>query len=206
MVFPITYHSALPNIPKILASNLHILHRSERCKKAFPQPPMVAWRKGRDIASRLTRTQQRKTSTGTNPRSAPCASKKCAICPYMDETNKFQGPVTDSPIYTISHDINCKSTDLVYAISCTLCKKLIYVGETGDTLYNRIQNHLSLIRNNNKTEPVPIHFNKQPHTINNFRVVGLEKQYRNNKIYRQLRESFWIKKLDTINHGVNRKQ
>ena len=91
-------------------------------------------------------------------------------------------------------------------IPCSLCEKIVYVGETGDTLYNRVQNHLSLIRNKNKTEPVPIHFNVEPHTIRDFRVTGIEKQHKNNKIYRQLRESFWIKKLDTINNGINRKQ
>ena len=57
-----------------------------------------------------------------------------------------------------SHQISCKTTNLVYGISCQICGEIVYVGETGTTLYSRIQNHLSIIRRC-RDEVLPLQFN-----------------------------------------------
>ena len=185
VTFPITYSISLPDIPKILTNNMRTLHKSQRCKKAFRNPPMVAWRKGRDIGSQLVHSKHHRAFIKEATGSRPCQSKRCAICPYMEKTDTFQGP--NAQHYKIIHHINCKSANLVYAIRCSYCEKIVYVGETGDTIYTRMQNHLSQIRRNNKYEPVPIHFNGPSHSIKHFRIIAIEKLYTPDKTYRQLR-------------------
>ena len=57
---------------------------------------------------------------------------------------------------------------------CKHCDKFIYVGETGDTLYQRHLLNLSLIRRQ-KPDPIVIHFNSTEHSVNDYEIVALEK-------------------------------
>jgi hypothetical protein len=51
--------------------------------------------------------------------------------------------------------------------------KFIYVGETGDTLYERHLLNFSLIRRQ-KPDPIAIHFNSTEHSVNDYEIVALE--------------------------------
>ena len=46
----------------------------------------------------------------------------------------------------INKKINCRTSNVVYAVHCKKCKHIVYVGETETMLKDRIQNHLSDIR------------------------------------------------------------
>ena len=45
----ITFSKAPPNVHSILRKNLKILHQSERLKKIFPDPPIVAFKRDNNI-------------------------------------------------------------------------------------------------------------------------------------------------------------
>ncbi|KAH3857883.1 hypothetical protein DPMN_100498 [Dreissena polymorpha] len=51
----------------------------------------------------------------------------------MMEAKKFID--TTGKVYNVRNEVTCKSTNVVYAVHCERCKTLVYVGETGDTLY-----------------------------------------------------------------------
>ena len=76
--------------------------------------------------------------------------------------------------YNVKNYINCQSTDVVYAVFCKKCTKYVYVGKTGDTLYQRQLLKLSRIKIK-YGDPVVIHFYTDGHTIQDFSVMGLEK-------------------------------
>ena len=95
----------------------------------------------------------------------------------------------------------------ILVTSCTECSTPIYVGETGDRVYARMQNHLSRIRTRNTADPVGHHFNTEIHSIENFRFTVIEKVRENNYFYRTARELFWMKKLKTTESpGINKKE
>ena len=99
--------------------------------------------------------------------------------------------------------IDCKTSNVVYGILCKHCKKVMYVGETGTTLYKRFSNHISSIRRN-KDEPIANHFNEQGHKVDDLKILGIEVLHQNNIHQRKIRESFWIEKLNTISpQGLN---
>ena len=80
----------------------------------------------------------------------------------------------------------------------------MYVGETGTAMYDRIANHLSTIRNH-KDDTVPQHFNSDNHTIDDFRWLGIEKIKKTDIHLRKIKESFWIKRANTlIPNGLNK--
>ena len=86
------------------------------------------------------------------------------------------------------------------------CPKVIYIyihiGETGTTIYERLQNHLSVIRK--KEELLPTHFNQEDHSVEDMSIVGIQRMRTKYIHYRKLREAFWINKLNTIQpQGLN---
>ena len=71
------------------------------------------------------------------------------------------------------------------------------MGETGTSLYARIQNHLSSIRCNRLELPVARHFSVDGHSVGDIRIVGLERVWKNDVFYRRQRETRWIQLLGT---------
>jgi hypothetical protein len=70
-----------------------------------------------------------------------------------------------------------------------------------------LQNHLSDIRTFKKYDkPVSIHFNSKDHSIDDFRYAGIEISRKNNTIYRQTRESLFIKMCNTQQEGINKRK
>lgn len=70
-------------------------------------------------------------------------------------------------------------------------------------MYERFQNHLSSIRRM-KEDPISNHFNVKGHTINDVKIVGIEKMKTRDIHFRKVRESFWIQKMKTLTpKGLN---
>ena len=92
------------------------------------------------------------------------------ICQVFYEGDSVPG--TEGPLH-YDKTIGCKSSNLVYGIWCSKCSKVVYVGQTGDKVYTRMQNHLSSIRfKRDGRIPVSRHFTERGHTEVDFRVIG----------------------------------
>ena len=107
------------------------------------------------------------------------------------ETDKVTGPGKKEAC-TYDRTIGCKSRNVVYGIVCGACKCVVYVGETGGLLYQRVQNHLSTIRCKRNEMDVAAHFNGAGHQITDAKFVGLEKVWRSWTTYRRVREQRWV--------------
>ncbi|KAH3853634.1 hypothetical protein DPMN_096166 [Dreissena polymorpha] len=75
-------------------------------------------------------------------------------------------------MYSVSNNVDCKSSNVVYAVNCRRCRR--YVGETGGTLYQR---NLSRIRTQH-SDLVGEHFYTDGHSMDLFGIMGLEKTQR----------------------------
>ena len=184
----VTFSKHLPDIRKILKKHKHILHRSENMKKIFPDNPILAFKRGANIRDSLVHAKTRRAMTGERKEEKACRCKICSIMMTEVETEgKMVGRGT----------IGCKTGNVVYGVFCVRCKRVVYVGETGTSLYSRIQNHLSSIRCNRLELPVARHFSDQGHDVNDMRIVGLERVWRSDVFYRRQREMRWIHLLGT---------
>jgi len=67
------------------------------------------------------------------PGTFKCARKRCNTCPFIHNADKITGPKRS---IKITDCFTCTSANVIYCITCTLCKK-IYVGETGRRLGDR---------------------------------------------------------------------
>ena len=97
----------------------------------------------------------------------------------------------------------------MYGVMCNVCKCVIYVGETGGMLYQRLQNHMSSIRCRRMEMEVAAHFNAPGHSITDVSFIGLEKVWKNWTAYRRVREQRWVEFLGTCckagSGGLNKK-
>ena len=67
-----------------------------------------------------------------------CARARCKTCPFICNVEKLTGPKRS---IKITDHFTCTSANVIYCITCTLCKKL-YIGETGRRLGDRFREHL----------------------------------------------------------------
>jgi hypothetical protein len=202
----IQYSRSLPNIHGILQNRINILHRSDRLKDVFKEPPIVAFKRGENLNDLLVHRKhnnQFRFKEYENG-SKKCEGKRCSICPRVRETTSIEGP--NGVVWNIINKIDCQTRNVVYGIECKTCMKLVYVGETGRKLKERVIDHLSCIRTNKNTE-VATHFNSEGHRLEDIMVVGIEKVKESRCSYRRLRETLVINKLGTMEpNGLNSKQ
>ena len=90
---------------------------------------------------------------------------------HANDADKITGPKRS---IKITDRFTCTSANVIYCITCTLCKK-IYIGETGRRLDDRFRKHLRDVERNDKdaSKPVGRHFNLPNHSRQHMTICGL---------------------------------
>jgi len=130
-----------------------------------------------------------------NPRVSKCGHPRCKCCIAITETTSFESSTT-AKIYSVKTTTNCNTQNIVYLITCSKCR-LQYVGETGRSLKDRLNNHRSDIKLK-KTTAVALHFNDVSHKTKNLQISIIEHFPGRDDTARKTAEKFWIKELKTI--------
>ena len=128
----------------------------------------------------------------------PCGN--CAQCSNSHKVSFFTHPHTGKK-FKIKDVITCVSSYVVYMIRCPC--GLAYVGKTTRQLKQRMSEHKSTIRRNDRNYPVAVHFNDFKHDIASLRFIGIEKVHLprrggNHDNLLKKREAFWINTLQTL--------
>ena len=93
----LTYSSYLPDIHNIVRSKMHLLYRSEKMKKVFKKRPLVAYRRGANLADVLIHG---KLNTMVNKEdSNKCGEEGCRVCPHLTHLEASTLPVEMSMRY-----------------------------------------------------------------------------------------------------------
>jgi hypothetical protein len=126
--FVVTYHPNLPNIRATIDKHWSIIDKSDKLTRMFPEKPLVAYRRPKNLRDILVRAKIRpSTETCSEGLSAPCGTSRCQTCAHMTPTNTFYSSnKARSYIKGIS---NCKTSNAIYLMTCKQCEKK-YVGET----------------------------------------------------------------------------
>ena len=194
--FVMTYHPGLRNTTKILKRHLPILHISERLRGAIPNPPLVAFRRPKNLRDMLVRAELSEAAPPTQPGNIPCNNRRCKTRNILIQSDSFTSPCTGST-HKIRFEFKCTTRNLVYLIQCRRCG-LQYVGETGNPLHTRMNSHRSDIRTTKIEKPVAAHFTQPDHSLEDLQVMGIEKIYCEDATLRKLHESYWISTLGTM--------
>ena len=97
----------------------------------------------------------------------------CAVMTLIFLTN-LKECASFSKNVKITDRFTCTSANVIYCITCTLCKKL-YIGETGRRLGDRFREYLRGVEKDDKdaSKPVARHFNLPNHSKEHMSVCGL---------------------------------
>ena len=135
------------------------------------------------------------------PGTLTCKRKRCKTCPFISNTVQISGP---NRSVKVTDHFTCISTNVIYCISCTICKK-IYIGETGRRLADRFREHLRDAEQNSTdaSKPVACHFNLPNHSHHNMTICGLYLHHGNTESRKNLEQKL-IFQLGTLSpHGIN---
>ena len=147
-------------------------------KQTFPEGPLMTYRRPRNlkdllVKARLPSEENNKppgsfnSSATVNVSSVGNIWLKAKRC-ISSQTNKS---------YPITQHMDCKSTWIIYLITCRKCNKQ-YIGKTTNTLYTRISNTRSQIKNFKTSQslklPYAQHFNLPNHSISDLALMPIE--------------------------------
>ena len=202
----VTYSSHLPNISTILKQKKTFLARSDKLRQVFSNDVFVSYKRGTNLRDILVHKKTKQLVQVDGKSQGDCG-KNCSVCKVVyKQEDRIRGP-GGKVTCTYDRTIGCKSRNVIYGIFCEVCDCIVYVGETGGILYQRVQNHLSSIRCGRNEMEVAAHFNGEGHQLSNAKFVGLEKVWKGWVTYRRVREQRWVGLFDTHRRagGLNKK-
>ena len=156
----LTYNPLNPNLMKIIKKNWHILHKSPECKELFPDKPMLAFRRNRNLRDNLVRANLLKpiqTEKDRKLRRNKCVTPNCKWCQELKTSTSITCTTTGCT-YRGPENINCRVNNVVYILTCKQCNKQ-YIGEMGRPFIERWKEHLYDIKVK-RPYPVARHFNE----------------------------------------------
>ena len=195
----------------ILKSQILRFHRicSRECDFQAACTILFQALRGRGYSIRFLRKIKNQTLTEietkkqyiANSKITKCEGKNCQTCPFLEEG---QGITTNNNSFNCLGNLNCNSNNIIYIIKCTKCD-LVYVGETGNTLRDRFNQHKSDIRLKKDTA-IGNHFNTSDHSLEHLKIMPIEEIQGDNPnlLIRQKTELIWINKLNSLQpNGLN---
>ena len=90
-----------------------------------------------------------------------CPKTNCRYCRLLNKTGKIKSTTTGI-LHNTMRKISCRSSNLIYAITCTNCS-IQYVGQTLKRLKDRFVGHFGDINNANQDKPIGKHFSREDH-------------------------------------------
>ena len=135
-IFVTTWHPKLKKLSSVLLKHFHLLQNDPKLKSIFPEKPIVAFRRKKNLKNHLVRTditpkQIDKTAT------TPC--NKCKLCNLINTDTVLVNHFNNRKVHLPS-GCNCKSKNVIYAAKCKIHGS-IYIGHTGEELRSRFSKH-----------------------------------------------------------------
>ena len=147
MPFTLTFHPRNNPVKAIILNNFKILQNDPETGAIF------SFKRDKNVGNFLVRSAFK---TIEKPGTFKCARSRCKTCPFVQNAGKISGPKRS---VKITDRFTCTSANVIYCITCTLCKKL-YISETGRRLGDRFREHLRDVEKDDKdaSKPVARHF------------------------------------------------
>ena len=145
-----------------------MLTNSEEHREVFPEPPLIAFRRCKNLKDMLVRARLSNEGNGGTDKKgcSRCGKSRCQVCNVMSNSEHFHSNI-DSREYRINYSFNCDSSNVVYLLECTVCG-VQYVGSTCTPFRLRFNNYKACSRNFSSGASVPQaeffrHFTEEGH-------------------------------------------
>ena len=201
------YNPSLPPIKEWIEELWPIPYKSSATRILVDRIPIIGYRRPKNLQDLLVSSDlpeinwfgyKKKYSI---PR---CNRSACRHFPRIDKSGQVISTSTGRK-YRTQTRISCTSSNVIYLIQCSICKKQ-YVGQTRNKILTRLNQHYSSIRNKLET-PVSRHFQghncKEPYPVRIF-ILSLIKEADNAQDLRNKWEKIWMARLNSyVPYGMN---
>ena len=147
--FTLTFHPHNQGVKSIVLKNFKLLQHDPNTSRIFLQPPLISLKRDKNISNVLIRSV---FQTNDLPGTFKCTHARCKMCPFICNVEKLSGPERS---ITITDHFTCTSFNIIYCITCTLCKKLS-ISKTGRRLGKRFREHLRDVEKDDKNTSKPV--------------------------------------------------
>ena len=203
----LTYHPRLRMMGKVLQKNFKLLQSNERLEKAFPEPPMIAFKRLKNLRDILVHTGSRPVQQGVKT----CHDKRCKCCKNLQEKSEFE---VNGKKHCVKNGGTCDTENIIYGLRCKLCDKW-YIGESSLRLRSRLNGHRAatvrlgegkLLNTQMNDTGAAEHFVQEGHNFEqDLELYLLESGKWKSAVERKKRESYYICKYSTLEPaGLNK--
>ena len=148
--FTLTFHPQNHVVKSIILKNFKLLQNDPDTGRIFSQPPLISFKRDKNIGNFLARSV---FQTSDQPGTFKCARARFKTCPFIRNDEPWiSGPKRS---IKITNHFTWTSANVIYCITCTLCKKL-YIGETGRRLGDRFREHLRDVEKDDQNASKPV--------------------------------------------------
>ena len=203
VVLVITWSHKFGQIPKIIHHHYdQLIKQFPNFKQTFPEPPIVAYRRTKNIRDYVVRANHwKKNEENTTSKQKSRKPHPTKIDHLMNNTNSITNMKT-------GHKFNVKAghpndTNVIYAAECTK-HNLLYTGTTGGKLSTRFSGHRSDIIHHSDRCELPKHFKESGCDFQKDLKITVLEKVKGNVGVRLLKESQWMTRLQTVTpSGLN---
>ena len=112
----LTFTKQLPDVRRIVQKHLKILHQSDRMKTVFTAPPLLAFKRDRNIGDLLVHGKYNKVMRQAGQEASEC---ECEVCTKMMNATRIK--TQDGKEHPIKTHFGCKTKNVIYGLSCKRC-------------------------------------------------------------------------------------
>jgi len=194
----VTHNPRNPKCEEILRRHLHLIKEDKSENSLGNVRIITAFRRATNIKQTLVKTSLKKQS---DKKGSSACQANCIGCQFMNEKDSIQSHTTKE-VTEVTGKYDCTTASVIYIISCKKCGAQ-YIGQTRNTMRERLYGHLADIRTQNQVKPVSKHFTSNNHTKEDMDLTIITQTSKNNNI-RLRTEEVYIVKMKTITpHGLN---
>ena len=168
----------LLNTPRLAyKSNPNLANKLVRAKLRKPMNPHISTPDHSPHLSRETEITQKANLKHTTHRETRslfrhCTNQQCPLHGRMRISSRARSKISRRT-YITRDNANCDTQYVIYLIECNHCGKQ-YVGQTGQSLKNRIKKHLNAIKDRHRPGTLQEHFRRREcHYTNNLSIQVL---------------------------------
>ena len=205
-VFVVLYDPRLPSIPAIVKKHWRVMCQDPYLKRVYPKPPLVAFRRQRNIREKLIRAKV--PAAPTRPRRILPGMRscgRCVNCAYI-KTGQTVKSIASNYQVQLTESFDCQTKNIIYLIECRKenCTKRQYIGKTTDPLTKRFGAHRGYVRNKLLAKATGAHFNLPGHQMSDMSITVVEKIYNDNPLFLREREAVNINLFNVKDKGINK--
>ena len=166
------FHPSIYPLRRIILKHYKTLMTDQDTKDIFKLLPITSYKRERNLCNHLVRASEPQSLIFSDAGTFSCKRRRCNICKFITNCSviHIKGPKGS---FNVAQPFTCISKNIVYGNICKRCN-IIYIGETGRRLADRITEHIRSVINNFSGFPVAQHFNPPSHcSLNDFYVTGI---------------------------------